>query len=346
MVKLSTYIIIISLLLSCTQELDLALPTTPPQLVLNGLLHSDSTIRIALTTTLPPSTTSTNFPVVDNAMIRVYEDGEVIDNLTFQDSFYVLDYYPKIGSEYTVEAEVPGYATIRATDIVPNLPEVKVCFRKDTASYYQFSDAILDIAIFDSEQENNSYWLDIVSTFPDFPRCRIKEDSVAWEDGESRLIMLDTIVCKDNSLPTFEKSRWYDYKSFSSIPDRFNAFVDNTSGGVTVYEGYMRVDDTALNGEPILYDIALERYEHLTRYPRIHPRLSTVVTITNASQHYDRYLKSSITYLLNRQYSTDEDLGFKPFVQSNQVYSNVENGTGIFAAYSTASIQVEQHPCE
>ena len=67
---------------------------------------------------------------------------------------------------------------------------------------------------------------------------------------------------------------------------------------------------------------------------------------TNGSQVYDRYLKSGIIYHLNRDYNTEEDLGFKPFVQFSQVYSNVENGTGIFAAYNTTDLDIGSYPCE
>lgn len=332
--------------LACTQELDIALPTAPPQLVLNGFLHPDSIIRISLTTTLPSSTSSDDFPVVDDADVRLYEDNELIGNSEFQDSVYMLDYYPKVGREYSVEVSTLGYPTIRASDVVPNSPIAEICFWEDTVSRYVFSSAILDITIRDPAEEQNFYWIDITGTRPAWPRCSLKRDSIVWTEEGFLTIPLDTIVCDDNGLPTFSSYRWYRYQSFSTVPDRFNAYIDNVAAGVTEYQGYVRVEDATLNGESIVFDLAGGDYDYLVRYPRVHDQLAVTATFVNASQHYDRYLKSSITYHLNRQYSEDEDIGFKPFVQSSQVYSNVENGTGIFAAYNSVDLDIGSYPCE
>ena len=314
-------------------------------MVLNGLLHPDDAIQISLTTTLPLSTGGSNFPVVDNAVVKLYEDDAMVGNLTFQDSVYTIDYRPKVGHTYTVEAAVPGYQVVRASDKVPPPPEVVICFREDTADRYYFPDAILNVVIHDPVQEANSYWLDMQSVSPDGSRCRFKQDSVAWENGELRFIEFDTIVCEDNAPPSFRESRGYDYHSFSPVPDRFNAYVDTFFGGVTVYEGYVRVDDSAANGEIITFELAAGSYRHLTRYQRIHEQLSATATITSASRHYDSYLKSSITYYRNRSYNQDEDIGFKPFIQASQVHSNVENGTGIFAAYNSTTLEIGDFPC-
>ena len=128
--------------------------------MLNSLLRPDHAIQISLTTTLPSSTTTTNFPVVDNAVVTLYEDDTMVGNLIFLDSLYSIDYYPKVGHTYLIEAAVPGYPTVRASDMMPPPPSVVICFREDTADRYQFSDAILNVAIHDPAQEANAYWLD------------------------------------------------------------------------------------------------------------------------------------------------------------------------------------------
>ena len=350
--KYLNYLCLLLLMLgSFTKDLDLAWPREPPQLVLNGILHPDSTIQISLSTTIPLTPKSTDFPIVDNATVTLYEDDKLLEDLVFRDSVYVLDYHPKAGSKYTIEADATGYPTVRASDVVPNPPQTEACYREDTARLYPFSDAIINLAIDDPEQRTNYYWLHIVNTYPEYSRCSFKPDSVVWENGERHVFEFDTIVCEDNGPPTFQKFKAYYYESFSPIPDRFNGFVDNSTNGVTVYEGMIRVEDATFNGETIAFDLAIMdgaagRYEDLQRYPRINSQLTIIAAITNASSHYDRYLKSSIIEMRNRDYNSDEEIGFKPFVQSGQVYSNIENGTGIFAAYNSTSIRLEQYPCE
>lgn len=53
--------------------------------------------------------------------------------------------------------------------------------------------------------------------------------------------------------------------------------------------------------------------------------------ILNASEHYDKYIKTSILYRLNE----DVDL---PFNEPVQIYSNIENGFGIFGACTISTI--------
>lgn len=237
-------------------------------------------------------------------------------------------------NEYRIEADAPGYPTVWASDVMPNSPNVEICFREDTEDRYPFRSGILEIVIYDPPTEDNFYWFyDITYSYRD----RFCE----WENG--------TYECWEVDPPVLTPSESGFYYSFSPIPDRFNAFVDNTTGGVTQFDFYIRVDDVIKNGEQIAFDIASgdgwtsrEEFFSESFYEGFFGTLYAI----SSSQHYDRYLKSSITYLLNRDYSTDEDLGFKPFVQFSRVYSNVENGTGIFAAYNTTDLDIGSYPCE
>ena len=53
--------------------------------------------------------------------------------------------------------------------------------------------------------------------------------------------------------------------------------------------------------------------------------------ILNASEHYDKYIKTSILSRLNES----SDL---PFSEPVQIYSNIENGFGIFGACAISTI--------
>ena len=337
--------IFLSGLCACVRELDVPFPVSEPQIVLNGILQPDSVIRISLSKTLAVADTH-DFTLVTDAVVRMYEDEQLLGSLPYQDSAYTLNYHPKVGHQYRVEAEVPGYPTVRASDIVPMPPNVEICYREDTARRYTYSSAILNISIDDPAEEANFYWVDEVSTSPERPRCSIKDDSIVWNNGAPQLLPQDTIVCDDGGPPTFKKMRTYYYKSFSPVPDRFNAFVDNTSGGVTEFEMYVRVEDASLNGEMISFDLKGSGYDYLKRYQHISDQLSVKLRVMNASQSYDRYLKSSVIYALNYLNYSDEEVGVKPFAEVTQTYSNIENGTGIFAAYNLTSIEVGDFPCE
>lgn len=323
----SIFYLLISIL-SCTKEVDDISPlSVPEQLVLNGILHPDSIIRITLTKTIAVAD-ARDFPIIPDATVKVYEDDQLIGNLVFQDSLYSLAYYPKEGKRYTVEASVPKYETLYASDVVPFHPVAEACFKKDTTQY-SYTDASFDVSIYDNSSEENFYWLYSTYTSYDARMCEVEADSLLCEGGV--LVFLD----------------WRDeyYQSFSTVPDPFNSFINTIAGGVREYDGYVRISDQSLNDQVIVLNIAPPgNYRYLASYRTIHDSLTYSLVVTNASQHYDRYLKSSVTYYLNNEYGGD-DARPNLFAEPTRIYSNVENGTGIFAAYNSASIEIGDFPC-
>lgn len=331
---------------ACTEEIDIPYPRGKEQIVLNSLLHPDDKIQIALSKTLPYVDSSASFPIVNNAEVSIYEDNQYLGQAAFQDSLYVFDYLPKVGKKYSVEAKVPGFETLKASDVIPEQANVTICFEPDTDGRYFYTDgAIRNIYIDDEPDEENAYWIESLSTSPKWP-CRFKKDSIFWNGTGYDTIEFDTLVCPDNQPLIFEETKGIYFQSFSAVPDRFNAFIDNTIGGVTVYQFYLRVDDSQHNGNLISFDIGGGVYDSFTKYQRIHHKLSYQIIVHNASQHYDRYLKSSIAYFLSRDVYSDEEISFKPFAEIVQTYSNIENGTGIFAAYNSTSLETGDFPCE
>ncbi|MEQ9443748.1 MAG: DUF4249 domain-containing protein [Cyclobacteriaceae bacterium] len=314
---------------ACTREIDLLLPVSSPQLVLNGLLHPDSTIQISLTTTIPVAADSTDFPLVDNATVRLYEDDDLVGGLVFQDSLYTLDYYPKAGSKYTVQADVPGFETVSATDRMPYLLDAQACTLQESPNgspYFWFKTTVHDHPL-----ESNFYWLYIVITNYGDRVCEYFPDRNP------------SFVCIGDSSTLFTQKAEF-LHSYSILPDKFNAAVDNTDGGGTIYDGYIRVDDNVLNGETFSLEMTLDGYP-MFRYEDLNPldsNQTVQLKIANTSRHYDRYLKSSWIYFLNNDYFYEPN----PFSETTQIYSNVENGTGIFAAYNSLSIDLQDYPCE
>jgi hypothetical protein len=335
------------LVFSCTQELDLPFPQDKEQLVLNSILHPDSTIKISLTKTLPLGTTGSEFPIVDNAEIRLYEEDVLIGEPEFQDSIYILDYRPLAGKEYSIEVEVPGFATLKALDVMPGQANVSICFEEDSLGRYDFSAFdILNVYIEDKADEENAYWIDQLRTYPERP-CRFKQDSVAWNGTEFITFEFDTIVCPDGGEPLFRKSQASNFVTFSTVPDRFNAYIDNLWDGVSYFRYYMRIEDSQHNGGLISFEMGIGNHDdYLTKYQDIHDSLTQQIIVKSASRHYDRYLKSSVTHLLSLNNYGDEDFDIMPFAEIVQTYSNVENGAGIFAAYNSTTFEVGDYPCD
>ena len=300
-------------------------PQGKEQLVLNGILHPDSTIKISLTKTLPSGSSGSDFPVVDNAEIRLYEDDILIGRPVFQDSVYMLKYYPQASKNYRVEVEAPGFPIVKASDRMPQAVEARTCLEPSDRYTldFLFYSAILHIYIDDPAGIVNNYWLSTQWINHHYDNC---------EEVDGQIILPEN--CEVVHAGWIHRT----YHSFSSVPDRFNTYIDVLSGGITVYDFIIRVEDISYEGQEIYFDIASSIPEGRTDNEVVDSFI--YLQVMNASQHYDRYLKSSITYALRSDLYADEEILFKPFSEIVQSYSNVENGTGIFAAYNTTSVKI------
>ncbi|WP_430973455.1 DUF4249 family protein [Sunxiuqinia rutila] len=116
---------------------------------------------------------------------------------------------------------------------------------------------------------------------------------------------------------------WYDawekYNFSSSLVyispyiDDFNRVIEADSKYGFYYEYYARLTDTGIDGGVLEFSKDMST--------------KIIDVFFNADEHYDKYMKSSV----QQKMIDDESLSFKEPVQ---IYSNIENGTGIFGSAS------------
>lgn len=103
--------------------------------------------------------------------------------------------------------------------------------------------------------------------------------------------------------------------------DNFNRSLDaETKYGYT-YSYYMRISDVGYNGETLRL-----------RPTSMRGLYGKIEHVWAADTHYDQYLKSTFKAQLNRE---DE----LPFHEPVQIYSNIENGYGIFGSCAITTIK-------
>ena len=316
---------------SCVEEVDYPLPNTKEEVVLNGFLSPDSTIQVQLSKIIPLTGSSDTFPTVENATISLFENGELLGKLEhIGQGRYHLAHTPTPGNEYSVEATVPDYGTLTASDVVPPAPTIKSCYR----SYDKEGDVIIPnttirTTISDNRSVEEYFWFELAAT------------TFVQREGELCTLQGDSVVCQseyDSSRLIRQKTYYFYSRSIEA--DKFNAFVDNTVGGDYYFESYLRLSDEAFGGQAVTVDIKTYG-EPFTALPNLDAQQSAILNVYSGSRAFDRYLKSALTNYLN----TDSDEP-NPFFFASKVYSNVNGGTGIFAAYTLASVALERHPCD
>lgn len=101
--------------------------------------------------------------------------------------------------------------------------------------------------------------------------------------------------------------------------DDFNRKSEADSKYGFVYNDYVRITDTGYDGKNISF--ALETTTNET------------VNFVSVDEHYDKYIKSSVKARLNSE-------GELPFKEPVQIYTNIENGYGIFGSCAITIIKL------
>ena len=154
-------------LLSCIKDVNIDIPGSTPQPVLNVLLQTgDSIVNASINISVPYQ--STRQPsYVGNAAVNLYENGvwagllEVCERNPFfnnntNDTQYVycIPYPVQAGYTYRVVADIPGFPTISGQTTVPGKAEIST-IRLDSATQ------LLTFRISDNEPAINYYRIEI-----------------------------------------------------------------------------------------------------------------------------------------------------------------------------------------
>ncbi|MEI8113804.1 MAG: DUF4249 domain-containing protein [Bacteroidia bacterium] len=109
------------------------------------------------------------------------------------------------------------------------------------------------------------------------------------------------------------------YDVDSPIVDDFNRVTDATDELGFHYDYYLRINDTEMDGKSLTF--------YGTSYQ------NEINFFMDTDEHYDKYLKSSIKQMMN-------DDGSLLFNEPVQIYSNIENGLGIFGSAAITKIRL------
>lgn len=114
------FILLITILIfSCSEKIELKIPHAEPQIVVYGVLQPDSLIEVTLLKTLPlPGDSS--FENVNNARVELYTNGEYTEDLQYiSDGLYRASHTAQSNLNYEIYVELPGFERIHAETTVP-----------------------------------------------------------------------------------------------------------------------------------------------------------------------------------------------------------------------------------
>ncbi len=290
--------ILILMINSCETDVEIPIEYTEPKIVLNAFFGPDDSAKVWLTASKYIYDNS-NLKTIEDAQLSVTDiDGNEFPLSHLSDGWYYNDaWVPEAGNEYTIVANHPNYETASAKSIVPE------------------SVSFSSLAFGDWLTINEDGWTE-----------RMRKISVRFQDPPG----------KDFYLLRFTNySYWiyYDYNSFETGDTIWEEYpvdvrVQNNEGGLNsyTYRNTFPFTDVLFNGSEYLFEGYLNEYlfcsygaEESSKYLK--------VSLYKIPEDYFYY------YTSLENYQTSGDLFFMS--QPVQVYTNVNNGLGIFAGYTS-----------
>ncbi len=296
--KLLFYALVSSVLLyvSCQKELEINYPDIEPKLVVNCLFTPDSTFSVRVGQMLSLNDTVTSF-IINDAQCKIWENGIFAEDLLYTNNgFYVSrNIKAKTGNMYQIEISHPNFETVTATDTIPEPVEV-------SELYFEHN------TLYDPLDEN--YFHDVNIRFQDnVAKQNYYELKLLVKEGPEEDDWRQTsnvLLTKTNDL-TLLNTGLIDYQP-ASIP-----FSDKLFNGQNYFlSTYYKLSfGGSYNGE-IRYNTH-----------------DLIVSFNAVSYQYYQYSRKMIMHLRNQESDILEGIG-----DPVQIYSNIENGYGIFAAYN------------
>ena len=338
--------------MSCTQFIDLNDDSIEPILVLNSVITPDSTIKVEVYRNA--SIYEVKKMAVKNAEILLYENGQELDKLKLEYHVTENPYYEEEGGEqfdttffytsanaiakqgcsYKITASAPGFDAVSAETTIPApMPILRI----DTSSIYQyFYDSIntygneslifnFDILINDQANTENYYRLVMC-----IENGRLRTDTTGVEP-------IDYIMVSDWGSESF--------KTQSAVFTTQNEDANSNIIGAPQNK-YKIFNDELFDGKEYPLKVSDENGTNWygstneTRY-KMHK---------GEFYRFTFYLHSitKATYLYYKSFEMQLFYNDMPFVEPVTVYSNVDNGAGVFGSYSASKYEVTfgEYPVE
>ena len=288
------------LLVGCEKTIDFIGDKTDPIIVVNSIISPDSVIWVKVTKSLHISE-SGNYPVVTNAEIDIFEDGNLVSSLTHKkDGIYSSDFFPLSGKDYEIKV-ITGNTTVKAETNVPETVDISSLELRKVREQGGNENIELTINFNDPGNVKDYYIVPVL----------IIDEYVPENDGEN----IDTTV-----------SYWAGLSS--NDPVLLATFGQDDAFDNSSNNDYNIFTDELINGKSYDLKVLTNTYAFDTNNEgEVERKLKFVVYFSSISEEYFYFLKSRN---LNNWYKDD------PFSEPVPIYSNIKGGAGILGAYSTS----------
>ena len=302
--------LIILLLSGCTGVYNFNTDVYHRKVVVASFLHPDSLITVSVSWNRPVEEQS-EIEYIDGAMVQIEEDGVLVVQGATVHGVFSSQVYPIVGKHYRLIVRVNDELELSATTSVPLPADIRYSVREKmgTSRFHEY--IAVDVSNITLPHEAPAVWI---------------SGYMKYDNG-----YIDDAYAKD----LYANSPYLD--QFNTAKDAMDALLRESN---TIFErGFIRIQHSALS---LALPFTFSMWTNWVKTEYVDDDDGTLelfaayylVHLTAPSEEYDRYKRSAVKQDLT--YGSDS-----PFVNDPvSVFSNIRNGTGIFAGYNTSVIAV------
>lgn len=326
-------IFLILLIQSCEEILQIEIPDNGPMITVNCILNYNKEILMEITSSQPYPPQIDSTLTIKDAKVKLYDNDVYVEDLVYQESlqrqeetsFYlskIRNYHsasgftPELSHTYTINVTAPGFPDVTSKTFIPKpVPIISV----DTNTVftmsggYQYKTIECTIRFKDTPGDRNCYKLTI-TRHGLYYSC----PSMDWSKcNTTKIIYTIPFICHDLNAVS--------YKMPSGSPGSFvPGFEDEEIMSNSVF-----IADDSFDGMTYQLKVLIPLDLSDRAYPPIHDEKFTLRKInfelSSINEEYYKYARSNYVQVYKKN-----DMFSEPCT----VYSNINNGVGIFSGSS------------
>ena len=293
------YLPVLLSILSCTKEVEIKIPKEEPKLTVNSFFSPDSVIKIHLSKSAYIFDEKTT--IINNANIELWNEDTLLEIMQYEnDGIYFSKTKPKVSKKYQIKINYPDFQLVTAEDVIPAKTKIIETEQKDSVMFDLQDMPFSQVNITFQDNPNITNYYEVILAFE-------HNDSIT-----SKFMTLDRIYSDDPAIKSEIDT------DINSIGEKSLVFSDNLFNG----EKYTLT---------LLYSLVFIPDDLYQPYlpPRTYKNYTLYVYLYSVSKNYYNYMKKLRQYIKN-SYNLWNNPG-----EVIRMYSNVNNGYGIFAGYNT-----------
>lgn len=295
---------------SCEKKLDIDLPDSDKKIVVNGIVNPDSLMKVRISKSLNVLDNG-NVEYLSDAVVKLYKDDVLMEELNNMNSGYFMSsVFPEINANYKLTIDYSGLTSVNSEIQLKKAVNIVSVDTVSEVRINNYGDGYIDtsyIMHFEIKIKDDADKSDYY-----FLSLRAIIPVYDFIDDEYVIIASEeTNMFFESDDHVFRNSEWFTLDGMQGI-----VFTDEMFNG----------NEYSFDIEHYIFKNDEFDYKQLgTMY---------YVKLLTVTEDVFNYISS---YNLNQQTLYD------PFAQPVQIYSNIENGLGIFSGYtmSVDSLQLD-----